>query len=129
MAAVVAIALLVACSGNRSTPTPPASGGDAAVATPEAVAPTAADCDALRDEIANRYRAAAGAVAGGKQRAAALATVADDAEMVLIDCRTEPARFVPCLRAAQTVEELEARCVIPLDDGGMVEGQRFSVRP
>jgi hypothetical protein len=45
--------------------------------------------------------------------------------MVLTDCRGDPARFAPCLRAAVSVPQMERDCLVPLDDEGKVEGQAF----
>lgn len=46
-------------------------------------------------------------------------------EMVLNDCETDPDRFVPCIERAESAATLESRCVIPLDDEGLVEQREF----
>jgi hypothetical protein len=38
--------------------------------------------------------------------------------MVMVDCAKDPAKVVPCLNSATTIAELEARCLVPLDDEG-----------
>jgi hypothetical protein len=48
--------------------------------------------------------------------------------MILGDCRKDPDRFVPCIRAATTVAQLESECVIPLDEAGTVEGAFFRAK-
>ena len=46
-------------------------------------------------------------------------------EMVLTDCERDPDRVLACIRRAQSVEQLEGECVIPLDDEGMAEERQF----
>jgi hypothetical protein len=43
--------------------------------------------------------------------------------MVMTDCAKAPARVTPCIAAATTAAELEARCLAPIDDEG-TEGDR-----
>ncbi|MBT8495947.1 MAG: hypothetical protein KJO07_23080 [Deltaproteobacteria bacterium] len=45
--------------------------------------------------------------------------------MVLSDCRKDPARYGPCLAGASSVAEIESECLVPLDDRGEVEHRAF----
>lgn len=111
--------LVITACGPRST-APSSDGADP---------PTAASCDAHATRVQALYDDALPA-AGDGDDAAALRTaeIADNTHMVLADCRTQPARFAPCLARARTVAELEAHCVVPLDDAGEVEGAYFRER-
>ena len=51
--------------------------------------------------------------------------VDDNTHMILTDCRTDPARFLSCIKVATSVAELERNCTIPLDDEGTVEARQF----
>lgn len=46
--------------------------------------------------------------------------------MVMRDCRQRPALGYACLQRSRSVAELEADCLIFLDDEGTVEGFRFA---
>jgi len=109
---LLAALTVTGCSGGGgSGPKPPGGASDAG-----AVA-AASPCDRLRDRIAALYRAVPGADP---------ATTADDVEVVMEDCRADPARFMPCIESAADAASLERDCLIPLDDEGTVEGRRFA---
>jgi len=99
----------------------------AACGTPPPVAPTGAaggagtPCDAARTRVEQLYRA--GAPAQDRVRIDEL--VADNTAMVMNDCATSPEPTAACIAAAATVAELEAQCLIPLDDEG-TEGDHRS---
>jgi hypothetical protein len=99
---LAALALAAACNGGKARPTPD---------------PPVARCDEVRAHVEQLYRSAIAEPAADEIEA--------NVHMVLADCRTDPGRFAPCVRAAQTVAQLEAQCVIPLDDEGRVEGAAF----
>lgn len=102
---------LAACNGKAPGSTaPPRPAEDAA---PADLGDPAA-CDALADRVTALYEAEK------------VEHAADNAAMILADCRTHPNRFVPCIEAAASVAALERDCVIPLDDEGTVEGRQFS---
>jgi hypothetical protein len=113
----------VACSGNgapstggsgsQTTPTGPGGGGSA---PPPVTGVT--KCDEVRGRVEQLYRGEAQA----KEPKRVEDAVADNTAMVLRDCATDPARFVPCIAAAKSVAELEKQCVVPLDDEG-TEGE------
>ena len=69
-----------------------------------------ARCDAIRGHVEELY--------------AGTDTAADDVAMVMKDCAADPARVADCAGKARTSADLEARCLIPLDDEGS-EGDRF----
>lgn len=50
---------------------------------------------------------------------------AANVEMVMTDCREEPDRVAPCVEKATSADEIESKCLIPLDDDGKVEGRKF----
>ena len=116
---LLALLLLAACNG-KSRPTVPPSGSDAG--PPK----NTAECDALAEPVAALYRAEATPAADEAGKAIVDEEIADNTAMILADCRTDPARFAPCVRAASTVAQLESQCTIPLDDPGTVEGRSFA---
>jgi len=104
------------------------SKGSTTTGNNHAVDPAA--CDGLRDRVHGLYAAAAPAPAGESPEAAKLRQqeVADNTEMVLVDCRREPARVAPCAEKAPSVDALERDCLLPLDDDGKAEGDYFRAR-
>jgi hypothetical protein len=115
-------ALVVACAcSSKNGPTTGGSqqgsgaGSEVAVVTPPSNAKT---CDEVKSRIEQMYRAEAQAKEPKRVDEAA----ADNTAMVMKDCATDPAKFVPCLAKAPTVAELEKSCLIPLDDEG-TEGE------
>ena len=76
-------------------------------------------CDGARDKIEGLYRAEAQA----KEPKRVDEAVADNTAMVLADCKKAPDRVVPCLAAAQTLADIETKCVKQLDDDGS-EGEQ-----
>lgn len=116
MLRAVALGLLMAaislgCSGKNAGPTPTGGGGG------DGVQPSAA-CDALRESVVKLYTAAIADPVDGE--------IEDAAHIIMTDCRRDPARFVPCIRGATTVAQLERDCVIPLDEEGTVEAKQFA---
>src|SRR5204862_469297 len=61
----------------------------------------------------------------GREPARGDEAVADNAAMVMTDCARAPAKVTACIAAVATVAELEARCLIPIDNEG-TEGDRFA---
>lgn len=99
--------------------------------------PPESACAAHRDHVAGLYRAELSnersAPTDGKDPgadkdslASLEASVGDNTEMVLADCRRDPVRFAPCLQAAVSVPQMERDCLIALDDEGTVEGRAFN---
>jgi hypothetical protein len=125
-AVAFAVALLAtgACAckgGNGSEGTGPGKpGGPGAVK----------GCDELRGSIEALYRkepAPPPAAGEDPAKAAALAPeiLSDNVDMVLGDCRRQPDRSIACIKAAQSVTQLEHDCLIPLDEEGS-EGTAFT---
>jgi hypothetical protein len=113
--------LAVGCSSKP--PVAPGGGGGPTSEAPAAGAGTAAvasnpACDALRPKIEQLYRAEAQT----REPKRVDAAVADNTTMVLNDCVKAPDKVAPCVQAAATVRDLEARCLAPLDDEG-TEGE------
>lgn len=110
---------LVACGSKHAS-----SGGTGSAG--EGGPPVVADaktCDDVRARVEQLYRAEAERNTQGRDPARVEEAVADNTAMVMTDCQTDPARFVPCIASVPTVAELERTCVIPLDDEG-TEGER-----
>jgi hypothetical protein len=108
-----AVVVVAACGG------PPAvapSGGSGA----PGAKPTGTACDAARGKVEQLYRASA----AGKEPARAEEIVADNTAMVMSDCVTDPGKFAACIASATSAADLEARCLIPLDDEGSEGDQR-----
>lgn len=111
--ALALLFLVVACAcPSKSTSGPAAGSGSAKVVPPPPAAITS--CDGARDKIEALYRAEAQA----KEPKRVDEAVADNTAMVLADCRKAPDRVVPCLAAAQTLVDIETKCVKQLDDEG-----------
>ncbi|MEZ4368148.1 MAG: hypothetical protein R2939_17985 [Kofleriaceae bacterium] len=108
---VGALGLVVACGGSRAPEPPPTGSGDVAA------------CEAQRAHLEAIYRVDAEAREPERVEAA----VADNVAMVLIECRSAPARVAPCVAGAADAAAVEARCLTPLDDEGS-EGDQFRER-
>lgn len=80
---------------------------------------SASTCDAVRGKVEQLYRDSA----RGQDAARVAELVADNTIMVMNDCRQSPQKTATCISTASTSAELEARCLIPLDDEGS-EGDR-----
>jgi hypothetical protein len=109
------VALVIVGCGN--TPVIAPTGGSAAPAG--GATPTGTACDGARAKVEQLYRASA----RDKQPARVEEIVADNTTMVMNDCVTSPDKIAACVAAVTSVSELEARCLIPLDDEGS-EGDR-----
>lgn len=107
---VIVIALL-GCGSS----TPPAEQG-----SPIAGSASAA-CDGTRARVEQLYRAEART----REPKRVDQAVADNTAMVMNDCAKAPARIATCIAAVATVADLEARCLIALDDEGS-EGDQLA---
>ncbi len=88
--------------------------------------PPASACDELRTRVQGLYEAHLPAAEGEAALLRRQEQISDDTEMVLTDCRADPARVLPCLKASVSAPQLERDCLIPLDDRGTVEGKAFA---
>lgn len=109
---------LFACACPKP-PAGPAGGTAAGSGSSSGVQPAATACDALRPKVEQLYRAAARN--GDPKRVDEI--VADNTAMVMNDCRKAPDKATACITAATTTQELEARCLEPIDDEG-TEGDK-----
>jgi hypothetical protein len=119
IAAIAAFALLAGAGcPNKSGPKGPGAGdGGDPVADRR--------CDAQRAHIQQLYEQATTA---DKPELAADLLEANVA-MVMADCAEQPARAAPCIEQAKTAADIERDCLIPLDDEGTVEGNKFGSKP
>lgn len=88
----------------------------------------ASACDDAREHVQALYRehlAESARPDDDAARARREEQIADDVDMMLADCRADPVRFAPCLRAAVSVAQMQRDCLVPLDDKGEVEGKAF----
>ena len=47
-------------------------------------------------------------------------------QMTMNDCRLDPNRVIACLHRAKSAEQIENRCLTPLDEAGTTEGKLFA---
>lgn len=109
-ATCLAAATSAACASN--------SGG-----TSEPVAGDGPGCDRYRHKLERLYRLEDTGDQTGRELRAEI--VDANVHMVLGDCRRQPARVMACLETADTIEIIESRCVIPLDDRGETEARQL----
>jgi hypothetical protein len=102
----------IGCPGKQGSA--PSGSGSQGQGTGAPIVTNAKTCDDVRGKLELLYRAE------GELREPKRIDefVADNTAMVLADCAREPARFVPCIARAQSVNEVEKQCVVPLDDDG-----------
>ena len=79
-----------------------------------AVATASTPCDGARAKVEQLYRAEART----REPKRVDEAVADNTGMVMRDCAKAPAQTAACIAAVATVAELEARCLVALDDEG-----------
>jgi hypothetical protein len=115
---LILLALGGACSSQpRPGPAPTHTGSGSA----SAVKPTGTVCDAQRAKVEQLYRVRA----RDREPSRIEDAVADNTTMVMNDCVQAPDKTAACIAAATTVQELEARCLVPLDDEG-TEGDKLA---
>jgi hypothetical protein len=122
MVAVLAVGACACKNGRKTGPTVD-NPSDAGINKDPAAC--LAQTDAVKALYDKQMAGELAADADDEARALAAQTVADNTEMVMVDCRTNPDRFAPCLAAAVSVEQLERDCLIALDEAGRVEGRAF----
>lgn len=112
-----ALLLVVACAcPSKKTDTPATGSGSAAVVVETKPINS---CDDARPKLEALYRAEA----QQKEPKRVEEAVADNTAMVLKDCKKAPEKAVPCLASATTLEDVEKKCLIQLDDEG-TEGDK-----
>ncbi len=108
--------VLAACACPQKPASQPTGGSGSGSGSS---APVASACDGVKAKVEQLYRAE------GQQREPKRVEeyVADNTHMVMADCAKQPDKAVPCITAAQTVPDLETKCLIPLDEEG-TEGDK-----
>lgn len=83
-------------------------------------------CESMRGHVQAIYREAS----QSEGVAANLSSefVSANVHMVMADCVEAPERVRTCVRDARSARQIESECLLPLDDEGTVEGQRFARR-
>jgi hypothetical protein len=102
--------LLIGCGTAKPAGEGP-SGPDVVTATT-----SVSECAGLQEKLLALYQQAH----NGKGET----VVADNAAMVMADCKIDPSRIVPCVKNATTAAELTKKCTLPIDDAG-TEGVRL----
>jgi hypothetical protein len=113
--------IAVFACGGAGKPAQPAGGGDGDGAGSAHGATTSARCTALRSKVEQLYRAEAQHREPNRVDEA----VADDTAMAMTDCARAPAEIAACIAAVGTAAELDARCLLPIDDEG-TEGDKLA---
>ncbi len=92
-------------------------------------APAISSCEASRAHIQSLYSAPLSKDTSDSTKDGEILDelIAANVHMILADCTTDPSRFVSCIQQASSIAQLEAECVIPLDDDGRVEAAQFAV--
>lgn len=115
------LVVLVACACPSKQTQGPGSGTGANPGSGgSGTAPVASTCDGLRAKLEGLYRAEA----QDKEPKRVEEAVADNTTMVLNDCAKSPDKVVACVNAANSIPELESKCLRPLDDEG-TEGKEI----
>lgn len=111
--AVAGALVCAGCSGKSSNGRAPANGES------DACAALTPKLEALYGEL--RYDVSDDEAG----RALAVELARANVDMVLADCRTSPETVIACVGTARSVEDIEGKCVIPLDDDGQSEQHQF----
>ena len=119
-----AVVFVIGCS--HAAPSTGGSGGGAVesgttppVAKVELPTGPITSCESAKPKIEALYRADADATMPGADKVGKRAEiVADNTQMVLNDCAKTTSTAVPCLDRVTTVADMEAKCLIPIDDEG-----------
>lgn len=125
--ALATLLLVIGCSGGGRTGGSgggdDSGGGGGGGGTPAAVDPR---CEAVRPRVRSLYQAAQAAATQKPEPELAADLLAADVAMVMSDCAFDPDRVAPCAERASDAAELERTCLVPLDEEGAVDGDRFS---
>lgn len=120
---LVALVLLSACACKQKSTggTGPGGEGDGGgtARPPVDTSGDPAACDGISGKVTGLYQASA------ERTKMTPEEVADNAAMVLAECRTAPNHVVACVQKVTSVVQLEELCLGKLDDEGS-EGLQFS---
>lgn len=120
LALLIVVAVACACPSKPNpahTGTGSGSASGSAAVPPRATGGDFKTCDDARTKLTELYAAEPTPARNGTAD-----TVSDNVTMVMNDCKKAQDRVLPCLAAAATVKDIEAKCVLPLDDEG-TEGE------
>lgn len=112
--------LMVLCTacGQSQAPVAPQAGDDAG---------DTANCESLTRKATGLYQVAA--VDEGLAPNLHTEFVEANVHMVMVDCHAQPKLVISCVASAETVADIESKCLIPLDDSGEVEALQFASHP
>ena len=131
MTRICLFVLALAACGPEPKPTTTGEPGSGSGATPTPVAVPSikvTSCETAKPKLEALYRADAEATMAGSDKSAKRAElVGDNTQMVIADCIKNPTVVVPCLAAAQTLKDIESKCVGALDDEG-TEGDALKAK-
>jgi hypothetical protein len=122
-AGILVVMLLSACAckqkGTGATgPTGEGDGGGTGSSTPIDTSGDPAGCDGIHAKVTGLYQASA------ERTKMAPEEVADNAVMVMAECRGAPNHVIACVQKVTSVVQLETLCLSKLDDEGS-EGLQF----
>ncbi len=128
---LTALLCLTACSagghGGGGAEGPGGGGGGGGDGDGETEGPAVDPrCEAIRPRVRSLYQAAQASAPQKPEPALAADLLDADVAMVVADCAIDPERVAPCAERAADAAEIERTCLIPLDDEGAVDGDRFS---
>src|SRR5688500_1624044 len=126
---LAAFLALAGCSaGGRSDGEGPGAGGGGGGGGGGGEQPPATDprCETIRPRVRSLYEAALKAAPQKPEPELAADLLEADVAMVVADCVASPDRVAPCAERVSDAAELERTCLVPLDDEGAVDGDRFS---
>ena len=112
----LALAVLGSCGTSATPASPKGTGDDGGY--------QALDCDSIVEHVEHIYHRAAEA----EKVAANLLSefVSANLHMVMVDCKNAPAAVLACLHRVKSARDLEAQCLLPLDDEGTTEAHKFA---
>ncbi len=105
--------IVIAVLGCGPSKPPTGAGGAGGSGAPKAEA-TGTACDGARAKVERLYRAEATT----REPKRVDDAVADNTAMVMADCVKAPDKVTACITSVTSVRDLEARCLIALDDEG-----------
>jgi hypothetical protein len=112
----VLVAIVACACPSKATKTGSGSGSGTTIGSAGSgtVAPPTGGCDGAKAKVEQLYRAEAQAKAVTNVEEA----VSDNTAMVMADCKKAPAKVSACIAGISTVKDLEATCLVQLDDEG-----------
>ena len=106
---------LTACGSNNDSRRVTSGSGDGGQGRTQS-------CEAIQAKVEGLYRKSA--ESEGIAHNLRTEYLSANLHMVLVDCKRDP-QVLPCLQRSKSVAELEANCLVPIDDEGTTEAQAF----